>query len=289
LDGVSGMKRSSNEFTIDGVTYSLKSVSAETVTIDVKGDVDAVVNNIKGFVAKYNELLDKINTRISEKRDRNYLPLTDEQKEAMKEDDIKNWESKAKAGLLNGDSILSGIVSNMRKALYDKVEGVSISLYDIGITTGLYQDKGKLIIDETKLRDALSNNYDAVVQLFTKESQYTYSESLEDSTKRTTRYNESGLAQRLFDITQDNIRTTRNSNGQKGALLEKAGITGDMTEFNSLIVDEIEAKDSLINKLLDRMYEKEEWYYQKFTAMERMLSEMNNQSAWLSQQTGGGQ
>lgn len=289
LDGVSGMKRSSNEFSIDGVAYSLKGTSTETVTIDVKGDVDAVVNNIKGFVIKYNELLDKINNKLSQRRERGYLPLTDEQKEAMKDDDIKNWETKAKAGLLNGDSILSGIVNNMRKALYDKVEGVSISLYDIGITTGLYQDKGKLVIDETKLKDALNNNYDEVVQLFTKESQHTYTDSLDDSAKRSTRYNESGLAQRLFDITQDNIRTTRDSDGRKGTLLEKAGFAGDMTEFHSLIVDEIEAKDSMINKLVNKMYEKEDWYYKKFTAMERMLSEMNNQSAWLSQQTGGGQ
>jgi len=39
------------------------------------------------------------------------------------------------------------------------------------ITTGSYQDKGKLVIDEEKLRAALTDNYDAVVQLFTQGSQ----------------------------------------------------------------------------------------------------------------------
>lgn len=284
LDGVSGMKRSSNEFTIDGVTYTLKGVSTEAVNVDVKGDVDAVVNNIKAFVSKYNELLDSINGLLSEKKDRSYMPLVDEEKDAMKEDDIKKWEEKAKAGILNGDSILSNIVLNMRRALYDKVEGVDLSLFDIGISTGLYQDRGKLVIDEAKLKDALTNNYDKVVKLFTSESEHTYMQSLEDSGKRATRYNQSGLAQRLYDIMQDNIRTTRNSNGQKGLLLEKAGFAGDGSEFSNLITKEIESKNSLIDTLLDKMMQKEEWYYSRFSIMESALGNMQSQSSWIAAQ-----
>jgi len=68
LDGVTGMK-----FTIEGVTYSLKGVSSEPVKIDVKADIDAVVENIKNFVNSYNEMLAKIK------------PLTDDQKKAMSE------------------------------------------------------------------------------------------------------------------------------------------------------------------------------------------------------------
>ncbi|WP_038287723.1 flagellar filament capping protein FliD [Acetivibrio straminisolvens] len=284
LDGVSGMKRSTNEFTIDGVTYTLKGTSADPVTIDVKGDIDAVVNNIKNFVNSYNEMIAKITSVLTEERDRDYLPLTDDQKKAMSEDDIKKWEEKAKSGLLRSDSILENIVTNLRRALYDKVEGTSLSLYQIGITTGLYQDKGKLVIDEEKLKAALNDNYDAVVQLFTQSSQYTYSESLNDPAKRATRYNESGIAQRINDILQDNIRITRNASGQKGILLEKAGLVGDLTEFDNLIVNEMKEKDTLIDKMLAKLYEKEEYYYRKFAAMEKMLDAMNSQSSWLSQQ-----
>ncbi len=284
LDGVSGMKRSSNEFTIDGVTYSLKGLSADAVNINVEGDIDAVINNIKGFVSKYNELLDTINGKLSEKKDRSYTPLVDEEKDAMSDDEVKKWEDKAKSGILSNDSILSNVVNNMRRALYDKVEGVDLSLYDIGISTGLYQDRGKLIIDETKLKDALNNNYNKVVKLFTNESQYSYSQSLDDSEKRATRYSESGLAQRLFDIMQDNIRTTRNSNGQKGILLEKAGYIGDGSEYTNLIAKEIDTKDSLIDTLVNKMMDKEEWYYSRFSIMESALSDMQSQSSWLSSQ-----
>lgn len=287
LDGVEGMKRSTNEFTIDGVTYSLKGISTEAVTIDVNADMDAVVNNIKNFVNSYNEMIGKINSVLTEERDRKYPPLTDDQKRAMSEDEIKKWEEKAKSGLLRNDSILENIVTNLRRALYDKVEGSSLSLYQIGITTGTYQEKGKLVIDETKLKAALNDNFDAVVQLFTQSSQYTYSESINDSGKRSTRYNESGIAQRINDILQDNIRITRNSNGQKGILLEKAGLVGDMTEYDNLLVNEIKAKDTLIDKMLAKLYEKEEYYYSKFAAMEQLLGSMESQSAWLSQQFGG--
>lgn len=286
LDGVTGMKRSSNEFTIDGVTYTLKGISSEPVTVEIGQDIDAVVEKIKSFVENYNEVLDLINGLLSEKRDRDYLPLTDSQKEQLEEDEIKKWEEKAKAGLLSNDSILQSIVSSMRTALYDKVEGTSLSLYQIGISTGSYKDKGKLKIDEAKLREALQDNFQEVVKLFTNKSQYSYDESLSDLEKRQTRYRESGLAQRLSDILQDNIRTVRDSNGKKGKLLEKAGMSGDLSEFNNLMNSEINNKNKLIDTLIEKLFEKEDYYYKKFAAMEKILSEMQNQSNWLMSQLG---
>jgi len=174
----------------------------------------------------------------------------------------------------------------MRTALYDKVEGTSLSLYQIGISTGSYKDKGKLKIDEAKLREALQDNFQEVVKLFTNKSQYSYDESLSDLEKRQTRYRESGLAQRLSDILQDNIRTVRDSNGKKGKLLEKAGMSGDLSEFNNLMNSEINNKNKLIDTLIEKLFEKEDYYYKKFAAMEKILSEMQNQSNWLMSQLG---
>ncbi|HYE83650.1 MAG TPA: flagellar filament capping protein FliD [Clostridia bacterium] len=291
LDGVTGMKRGTNEFTIDGVSYTLKDVPdpVKEVSISVKANADALVEKIKEFVGKYNELIDKLNAEYSEKRDRDYLPLTDEQKEAMSEDDIKKWEEKTKEGLLKGDSILGKIIGDMRKALYDPVDGASASLYKIGITTGTYEQKGKLVIDEDKLKTAITNNIDAVTQLFTNDSEISYEESFSDSSKRQTRYKEIGLGQRLYDIIQDNIRTTRDADGNKGILLEKAGITGDLSEFENILSKEIDKKDTLIDTLLLKLVDKEDALYRKFTAMETAINQMNSQSAWLSQQFGGSQ
>jgi flagellar hook-associated protein 2 len=290
LDGVTDMVRSQNEFGIDGVKYKLNSADPlTTVTINVNADPDAMVGKIKIFISKYNEMLDKINGELSEKRDRDYTPLTDEQREDMSEEDIKKWEEKARSGLLNNDSLLNNAVDKMRRALSDTVSGITTNLAKIGITTGSYEMKGKLVIDEPKLRTALKNNSDAVVQLFTQESQYTYTDGLDDSAKRKTRYEETGLAQRLHDIIQDNIRTTRDSNGKKGTLIEKAGLPTDSSEFKNIMSDVISQKDTLIYNLLDKLVDKEDALYKKFTAMEKALSQMNSQSGWLAQQFGGGQ
>ncbi|TXK91548.1 flagellar hook-associated protein 2, partial [Parageobacillus sp. SY1] len=108
--------RSSNTFTINGVTYTLKSTGSATITTST--DTDAMFNVIKGFVDKYNEVISKINAELKEERYRNYPPLTDEQKEAMTEKQIELWEEKARSGMLRGDSILSSGLSKMRMDLY---------------------------------------------------------------------------------------------------------------------------------------------------------------------------
>lgn len=277
--------RSSNTFTVNGITYTLNKASDVVQTIKISLDVDGVFNIIKSFVDKYNEMIDKINAKLSEKYDRNYLPLTEEQKEAMSEEEIEKWEAKAKTGLLRNDSILESIVFNMRRALFDQIEGVDINLTNIGITTGSYQERGKLKIDEAKLKDAIMNNPDAVMELFSKKSEAypSYSRTM-TAEERSVRYNESGLAHRLFDIIEDNISTLRNSNGNKGILLEKAGIEGDASEFSNLIYNEIKMYNSQIDSLYDKLIEKENQYYAKFAAMESIIAQMNAQSNWLAMQ-----
>ena len=126
-----------------------------------------------------------------------------------------------------------------------------------------------------------------VISLFTKESATAYSPNM-SAEERAIRTGENGIANRLYDVIQDYTRTTRNSEGQKGILLEKAGIIGDVTEKDSLISKEIESKDQIIETLLDKLIDKENQYYRKFTAMESALNQMNSQIMWLSQQMGTG-
>lgn len=287
--GVQTITRSGNDFTINGVAFSLKTeysgAVGDPIEVKIEGDPTKTLELIKGFVNKYNELIDKINTELTEKRYRDFTPLTDEQRSELSEKDIELWEEKAKSGMLRSDSILSSFVDDMRDMLYKDVDGVSKKLYSIGITTGSWDQKGKLVIDEAKLKDAITNSPDEVINLFTKESTTDYSPDM-SAADRAIRNNENGIANRLFDVMQDYIRTSRNSEGQKGILLEKAGIIGDVTESDSLISKEIKSKDSLISTLLDKLADKENQYYAKFTAMETALSQMNSQISWLTQQTG---
>ncbi|MBS4538137.1 flagellar filament capping protein FliD [Clostridium sp. D2Q-11] len=277
--------RSSNEFTIDGVAYTLKAEEVGEINISINSNPDDTLDKIKEFVEKYNEVISKINGELGEKKHRDYKPLTDEQKKEMSEKDIELWDEKAKSGLLRSDSILQKITDEMRRSLYDKVEGVDISLYDIGIkTSSNYLDKGKLVINETKLRQALTDKPGDVIALFTKDSTVDY----EDSVNRSDRYRTEGLSERLNDILKDNIRITRDANGRKGILLEKAGIEGDVTEFKNIMNEKINDYEDRIYNLLDDLASKENYYYTMFARMEKAISQMSAQSSWLMQQTGGG-
>ena len=280
LDGVVGMIRNSNAFTIEGNSYVLKQIGE--VKVNITKNTDEMISRIKNFVTKYNELIDKINGKYGEKYEQAYQPLTEADKENMDADTIKKWEDKAKIGLLSRVSNLSAITSAMRSAMFEKTDGVGITLGDIGISATAYTDKGKLKIDETKLKESLVNNYSEVVSLFTKESSTTYTEALGSMTDKTKRYTENGLSQRLYDILQNNIRTT---NG-KGSLLLKAGMVGDITEYGNLIDDEMEAQDKMISSLADKITAKEDKLYAKFAYLETMMNKMNAQSSFLTQQSG---
>ncbi|NLX64993.1 MAG: flagellar filament capping protein FliD [Clostridiaceae bacterium] len=278
--------RSTNNFNINGVTYNLhKAHEAESKgdTITVSRDTESVINNIKSFIEEYNKLIDSINGKISEKYDRNYLPLTDAQKDAMKEKDIEKWEDKAKTGLLRNDSILQDLVLSMRTALYEKVEGVGITLKDIGIESKSYSDKGKLYLDEDKLKNALLTMPDEVAKLLNGVSAENPSYSrTATAEQRADRYKKSGVLQRLSDIIEDHVSTFRDKDGRKGILLEKAGIEGDLSNTKNLLSEQLGDYDKRISDMIYKLTRKEESYYKKFSELETILARMNQQSMWLT-------
>lgn len=281
--------RNSNTFTVNGVTYTINAVHAnpgtDKETINITQDTEAIFNNIKSFIEKYNSVIEKINGKLGEKYNRSYLPLTDEQKEALSDEEVEKWEKAAKTGLLRNDPILTKIVNELRSALFDKIEGSGIILSDIGINTGNYFEKGKLNIDEAKLKDAISKNPEGVMNLFAKKStsQPSYSRDM-SSADRKVRYNEEGIIQRFSDIIEDYISTYRDKDGRKGILLEKAGISQDASDVNNTLYKEIADYEKRILELQDKMYQKEEYYYNKFTAMEKALASMSSQSDWMLSQ-----
>ena len=292
-----------NNFTIDGITYSLlQNTTSETgdIELTVSSNPEKTFNKIVEFVDKYNSMIDKINSKITERKQYSYKPLTDEQKEAMSEKEIELWEEKAKQGLLKGDTYLEAMLSRMRTAFFDPVkasysenlydsDNIGIQLADIGLSTSSdISQRGKIIIDESKLKEAIQNNGDKVAELFTKRStsQPSYRADM-SSTDRNQRYQELGIFQRINDILQDYVRTTRDSNGKKGMLLEKAGIKGDFSDLNNMLSEQLTAKERLIEDLNKRLREKEEKFYAQFAKLEKAMNQLNSQSMWLAQQLGG--
>lgn len=260
--------RDSNNFKIDGITYDIKSADpTKEVMINVESDTTSASETIKTFVKDYNALIGAMHTKLGERRYRDYKPLTSEQKKALGDDDTKAWELKAKSGLLRSDPILSGFVEKLRTAVYNKVDGVSLA--DIGITTSTdYREKGKLVINDTKLQNALNANGTDIASLFNFNEEGTEMK---------------GIAYQLDDLIKEVSGTT----GTKGKLLQKAGMKGDRTQTDNIIYKEIEEYDKRIQNMIKAMKVKEENYYKKFSSLEVAMNKMNQQSSWLTQQLGG--
>lgn len=262
---------SSNTFSILGITFTAKEKSATIVNVNVVQDIESSITTIKKFVEKYNSLIDEVNKELTEKRYRNFQPLTAAERDDMSEEEIKRWEEKAKSGMLADDQLLSSGLNSLRRSLSDSVQGLPPgqlkSLAEIGISstnvlgstiTGSYADKGKLYIDETKLKAALIDHPDEVMAVFT--------------TNGATDSND-GIATRLYD---------------KATLLfkqitEKAGTLDSIENKYALGRESLEINERL-DRLTLRLTDLETRYYKQFTAMEKYINQMNSQSAWLTQQ-----
>jgi flagellar hook-associated protein 2 len=242
-----------------------------------------IVTKIKNFIDEYNTIVTHLNDLIKGKVIRKngaieYPPLTEEERKALSAEEVKLYEEKAKSGIMANDSQLRKILNDMRTAIYQKVEGVGISMSDIGITSSAnYMDGGLLVVDETKLKAALDKNYDGVVSLFTKASSIPYSDK-KNSDKRAA---ESGIAQRLNDIFTAAAGTS--AGGEKGYLLEKAGMVNDRTQADNAITKQLNDYDKKIDKMLERWYRQEQNYYMMFARMETAMSKLQAQQNSLAQ------
>ena len=250
-----------NKITVSGVTYTLN--KAGETKVNVTNDIDKIVDNVKQFVEDYNKMLDALNTKTSETRYKDYKPLTDDEKSAMTDDQIDSWEEKAKSGLLNNDTIIRGVVYDMRDALSDPIDGLTgkyTSAASIGITTTSYTEKGKIQLDENKLRNALKEDPDVVYKIF--------------GTTGSDRDSQ-GIANRLSAVAQTGMTN----------ISKEAGISS--SDDQSVLGIKIDSYESQMKKMLDIMDKRQTQLYKEFNAMETAIASLNSQASFISQYTSG--
>jgi flagellar hook-associated protein 2 len=265
-------ERAKNTFDVNGMSITLKETFTEAegaVTLGSDTNTDGVMDTIKGFVEEYNKIVEDVNGKLNEKVNRDFKPLSDEQKEEMSEKEIELWEEKARSGLLRSDSSISNVMNNMRSLLYKQVDGTDSAyntLYSIGITTSSsYTDNGKLEIDEDQLRQAIEDDSEGVYQLF----------AASGSTTET-----QGLARRMRETLDNGV----------SALAERAGgYKGKLLPHQFTLGRNMENIDDRIAQFEDRMVSVENRYYRQFTAMEQAMSRANSQSNYLMQFMNNGQ
>jgi flagellar capping protein FliD len=259
------IQRNSNTFTIDGVTLTLKDTFDTKQTVDVSRNTEQIQTGITGFVTDYNKLIGDINALIhSEASYKDYPPLTSEQKAEMSEKEIELWETKAKEGLLRGDSTISDLLGDMRSTLYSRVEGSKYALYDLGIdTSGDYKDYGKLVIkDSSKLLKAMETDPDSVEKLFNDPV--------------------NGLAAKLNTVLNKAVKVSYSS---PGSLVSIAG-ANELVDENSTIGKQLDDLNDRLDRLQDQYSSERERYWKQFNSMETLINQMNQQSTWLASQFG---
>lgn len=249
--------RDSNEYTIDGITYALKKVttgtSEEIVDFALERDYSATVSAVSKFVEAYNTLFNEMKTLNNETDNSgDYPPLTDAQKESMTTDQITAWETKAKSGILRHNSDLESMMSSLKSAFYSALGGTSKNASQIGITTAGYfeSNAGEIVLNEDIFSQALKNNPDEVISMFTNGSSTAPSD-------------QQGLIYK--------IRSSLNT------------YTSTIKDSMKTSTAKITSYDTEISDLEDRLGELADRYYAKFASMETALSKLNSQSSYISQ------
>lgn len=310
--------QTSNQFTANGITYNLKSLGTSTITV-TKNNVDTIVDNLTKFKDDYNNLIDKIQGKLTEKKQFSYKPLTDDQKKDMKDADIANWEDKAKQGLLKNDDNLENLLSDLKSAFSDTVftnfaTGKDVYNQDpasknvlhmgnfdknsIGIDTSSdISSLGKIEIkDETKLKDAISNHIEEFTQLFIGKSSAKLDvvNGVQKPYKGSEKYYEDGVFTRMDNI----IRNYAGDPGigkdgtstVKGILNIYANKQYDYSisgySSKNTLPDQIYGKALSVTDLTDKLKDAQDRYYKKFATLETAMNNMNTQMNSFKSQMG---
>ena len=263
---------SSNLFQVNGLNITATKVSETgadgkyiTTNISTQTDVDGAYNMIKDFFKKYNEIINEMDKLYNSKANKDYEPLTSEEKDAMSEEEVKEWETKIKDSLLSRDDNLRTLISTLKEGMAKAVtleNGKTYSLTSFGINTLSYfeaadNEKGAYHIDgdsddektkgnDDKLRAALTNNLDDTMNFFNQLAKGVY-DALGKQMQRVPDY-------RSFQTLYDD------------KMLQK--------EYDDLTAD--------IKKEEDYLSDYEDKWYDKFAAMEKAMEKVNSKSNALA-------
>ncbi len=217
---------------IPGVTLNLKASDPETeIRLEVSRDIDAVASKIEDFINKVNDVIEFINSQYDyHEGDKSSPPLM-------------------------GDGTVFMLMQDMRDKLYSVVDGLpdgKNSLASIGINMN---NDGTLSVDEEKLRDSLSGDYQGTISVFT---------GADGSSP--------GVAARLHEFLKQ--VTGPYSNGYVETHIEE--IQSDISRLEERIED-----------MEDSLERERDMLISRFNALEVYMSKMRALQSWLSHQLGG--
>ena len=246
------VEKGTNEFTIDGLTYELNSTTSSATTFTINRDFSSTVDTVSTMVDAFNTLLTKLTSyNTADDNSEDYPPLTEDQKDEMDSDDIEKWETKAKSGVLRHNSTLESLINELKSAFYTSAGGTGKTGASIGLTTASYysSNAGSLTLNETTLKNALTNNSDEVIAMFIGGNSSSAS-------------SDQGIIYKMRS-TMSNFLST----------------SDDITDDYS---DKIDTIDDDIDDMEDKLSNLAEKYYNKFSEMETSLSKLNGTASMIT-------
>lgn len=181
-----------NTFTVNGLSITANALTDEAISITTETDYDGIYDMIKDFVTEYNDIMNEMTKLYGAGSARKYTMLSDEEKEAMSDDEVEKWEGTIKDSLLRRDKDLYNVMECMRGAInkgYD-IGGKTLYLVNFGIGTAGYfesekeernalhifgdSDDDKFSDKDNDLKAALTKDPEQVISLFTEMSKEMY-------------------------------------------------------------------------------------------------------------------
>lgn len=267
---------SSNSYSINGLNITAQVVTdtdgkasdANAISITTSTDTQGIYDKIKDFLSQYNSLINEITSLYNADSAKGYEPLTDDEKDAMSDTEVEKWEQKIKDSLLRRDDNLESLMSTMTSAMSGAVEvnGKKMYLSNFGIKTLGYlnapanqqnayhidgdEDDANSSGNTDKLMTAITNDPDTVINFM------------------------QGLAENLYDSIHKKMQSS--------------SLSSIYTVYNDKeMASEYSDYTSIIKKWEEKLQDKEDYYYKKFSSMETALSKLNSQTSSLSGLFGG--
>ncbi|MEG2429911.1 MAG: flagellar filament capping protein FliD, partial [Oscillospiraceae bacterium] len=265
------LTRSTNKFSFDGLNIVLKGKNPddskpENIKFKVETHDEEIVTKIKEFISDYNKVIKNANDKIIDrktKEDREFGPLTDEQKKEMSEDEVKAYEKRAKVGILQNDPHLSKMIQSFRTAMSDAVD--EKALWKIGISTSAddWQSNGNLVIDEKKLETALAKDPQGVAELFTKTVEPDLSQALTPQQKKDAE-KKAAMAGGISGRISFMVNASCGTSGGDGLLVSIAGKKGSPNNSDRLS-NQLKQIDTTLANLKKTLQKEETRYFKQFT------------------------
>ena len=258
-----------NSISVNGMTITaLEETGDKEVTLSTTTDTDGIYDMIKGLFTEYNALINEMDGMYNAESAKDYEPLTSEEKEAMTDDEIEEWEKKIKDSLLRRDSTLSTVSSAMKNVMLKgvSVNGKNMYLSDFGIATLGYfaskdnernafhidgdQDDATVRGNADVLRTMIATDPETVMNFFVGLSNNMHDE----------------LDKKMSATTLSSALTVYNDKQMK-------------KEYDAY-TDKIKKQEEKLNALMDK-------WYAKFSAMETALAKMESKNNAVSSMFGG--